>query len=44
MAWARRRKKVPSDYGRPPKRREIGFAQYVSNWIQAKKTNNNNQT
>jgi hypothetical protein len=42
MAWARKRKRVP-DYGRP-KRREIGFAQYVSNSKQAKKQSNNNIT
>ena len=39
MAWARKRRRVP-DYGRP-KRREIGFAQYVSNWKQAKKSHKN---
>ena len=39
MAWARKRKRVP-DYGRP-KRRELGFAQYVSNRKQAKNNNNN---
>lgn len=39
MASARRRKPVP-DYGRP-KRRELGFAQYVSNRKKAKKQNNN---
>jgi hypothetical protein len=38
MAWARKRKRVP-DYGRP-KRRELGFAQYVSNRKQTKKSNN----
>ena len=39
MAWARKRRRVP-DYGRP-KRRELGFAQYVSNRKQAKNNNNN---
>ena len=38
MASARKRKRVP-DYGRP-RRRELGFAQYVSNRKQAKKANN----
>ena len=39
MTWARRkgRRRVP-DYGRP-KRREIGFAQYVNSKKQAKKSN-----
>ena len=40
MAWARKRKRVP-DYGRP-RRRELGFAQYVSNKKQAKNHNNSN--
>ena len=31
MAQARKRKRVP-DYGRP-KRREIGFVQYIKNFI-----------
>ncbi|MEM1394887.1 MAG: hypothetical protein AAGG00_16665 [Cyanobacteria bacterium P01_H01_bin.150] len=39
MAWARKRKRVP-DYGRP-RRRDLGFAQYVSNSNQSKKKNNN---
>jgi len=39
MAWARKRKRVP-DYGRP-RRRELGFAQYVSNRDKSKKSNNN---
>ena len=40
MAWAARKRKRVPDYGRP-RRRELGFAQYVSNRKQAKKTNNN---
>ncbi|BAY85430.1 hypothetical protein NIES267_49300 [Calothrix parasitica NIES-267] len=40
MASARKRKRVP-DYGRP-RRRELGFAQYVSNHKQSKKTNSHN--
>ncbi|MEL6459474.1 MAG: hypothetical protein AAFQ91_14615 [Cyanobacteria bacterium J06621_15] len=39
MAWARKRKRVP-DYGRP-RRRDLGFSQYVSNRNQSKKKNNN---
>ncbi|MEM1394215.1 MAG: hypothetical protein AAF316_01325 [Cyanobacteria bacterium P01_A01_bin.80] len=36
---SRKRKRIP-DYGRP-RRREIGFAQYISNRKQSKKANNN---
>ena len=39
MAWARKRKRIP-DYGRP-RRRELGFAQYVSNRNKSKQSNNN---
>ena len=42
MASAKKRRKKVPDYGRP-KRREIGFAQYVADWKEAKKAKKNNQ-
>ncbi|GEM_PF-5967126 len=42
MAWARRKgRRVPADIGRP-RRREAGFAQYVSNSKKSRKSNSNN--
>lgn len=41
MAWAIKRKRVPESGG-TPRRRELGFAQYVSNKKQAKNQNNQN--
>ncbi|MEA5593650.1 hypothetical protein [Rivularia sp. UHCC 0363] len=39
MAWAAKKRKVKvPDYGRP-KRREIGFAQYITAREEAKKNN-----
>ena len=38
MAWARQRRRRVPDYGRP-KRREIGFAQYVTSKKKTKKSN-----
>ncbi|MEM9924805.1 MAG: hypothetical protein AAF915_13795 [Cyanobacteria bacterium P01_D01_bin.50] len=40
MAWARKRRKRVPDYGRP-KRREIGFAQYIISRKEAQKSNSN---
>lgn len=37
MAWARKRRRVPNN-GRP-NRRELGFAQYVSNHKKSKNSN-----